>query len=71
MNPQISLKRNVSYEKKPDLESVDELSFNELSIDSLKLLINYNNLRLGMSLNDYVFDYEKSTRFYRLWITIC
>ena len=60
MNPQISLKRNVSYEKKPDLESVDELSFNELSIDSLKLLINYNNLRLGMSLNDYVFDYEKS-----------
>ena len=60
MNPQISLKRNVSYEQKPDLESVDELSFNELSIDSLKLLINYNNLRLGMSLNDYVFDYEKS-----------
>ena len=60
MNPQISLKRNISYEQKPDLESVDELSFNELSIDSLKLLINYNNLRLGMSLNDYVFDYEKS-----------
>jgi len=60
MNPQVSLKRNVSYEQKPDLESVDELSFNELSIDSLKLLINYNNLRLGMSLNDYVFDYEKS-----------
>jgi hypothetical protein len=60
MNPQISLERNISYEKKPDLKSVDELSFNELSIDSLKLLINYNNLRLGMSLNDYVFDYEKS-----------
>ena len=60
MNPQVSLKRNVSHEQKPDLESVDELSFNELSIDSLKLLINYNNLRLGMSLNDYVFDYEKS-----------
>ena len=60
MNPQISLKRNISYKQKPDLESVDELSFNELSIDSLKLLINYNNLRLGMSLNDYVFDYEKS-----------
>ena len=60
MNPQISLKRNISYEQKPDLESVDELSFNELSIDSLKLLSNFNNLRLGMSLNDYVFDYEKS-----------
>ena len=60
MNPQVSLKRNVSYEQKPDLESVDELSYNELSIDSLELLINYNNLRLGMSLNDYVFDYEKS-----------
>ena len=60
MNPQISLKRNISYEQKTDLESVDELSFNELSIDSLKLLINYNNLRLGMSLNDYVLDYEKS-----------
>ena len=60
MNPQVSLKRNFSYEQKPDLESVDELSYNELSIDSLELLINYNNLRLGMSLNDYVFDYEKS-----------
>ena len=27
---------------------------------NLKLVINYNKLRLGMSLNDYVFDYEKS-----------
>ena len=60
MNPQISLERNVSYEKKPDLESVDEPSFDKLSIDSLKLVFNNNMLRLGMSLNDYVFDYEKS-----------
>ena len=60
MSPQISLETNVPYEKKLDLDSVDEPSFNELNIDSLKLEINYNNLRLGMSLNDYVFDYEKS-----------
>tara|TARA_B100000161_G_scaffold170429_1_gene122162 strand:+ start:19695 stop:21947 length:2253 start_codon:yes stop_codon:yes gene_type:complete len=60
MNPQISLERNVSYGKKPDLDIVDESSFDELNIDSLKLVINYNKLRLGMSLNDYVFDYEKS-----------
>ena len=36
LNPedlQTSLKRNISYQQKPDLESVDELSFNELSID--------------------------------------
>lgn len=60
MNPQISLERNVSYEKKPVLESADEPSFDKLSIDSLKLVFNNNMLRLGMSLNDYVFDYEKS-----------
>tara|TARA_B100000242_G_C43054446_1_gene493105 strand:- start:698 stop:2950 length:2253 start_codon:yes stop_codon:yes gene_type:complete len=60
MNPQISLERNVSYGKKPDLDIVDESSFDELNNDSLKLVINYNKLRLGMSLNDYVFDYEKS-----------
>ncbi len=60
MNPQISLERNISFEKKSNLNSVDEPSFNELSIDSLKLVINYNKLRLGMSLNDYIFDYEKS-----------
>ena len=60
MNPQISLERNVSYEKKPVLESADEPSFDKLSIDSLKLVFNKNMLRLGMSLNDYVFDYEKS-----------
>ena len=60
MNPQISLERNVSYGKKPDLDIVDEPSFDELNIDSLRLVINYNKLRLGMSLNDYVFDYEKS-----------
>jgi len=60
MSPQISLETNVPYEKKLDLDSVDEPSFNELNIDSLRLVINYNNLRLGMSLNDYVFDYEKS-----------
>ncbi len=60
MNPQISLERNVSYEKKTDYESADESSFDELSIDSLKLVINYNKLKLGMSLKDYVFDYEKS-----------
>ena len=47
-------------EKKLDLNSVDEPSFDELNIDSLKLVINYNKFRLGMSLNDYVFDYEKS-----------
>ena len=46
--------------KKPNLDIVDESSFDELNIDSLKLVINYNKLRLGMSLNDYVFDYEKS-----------
>ena len=63
MNPQISLERNVSYEKKSDLNSVDAPSFNELNIDSLKLIINNNKLRLGMSLNDYVFDYEKSHEF--------
>lgn len=60
MNPQMSLERNVSYEKKPVLESADEPSFDKLSIDSLKLVFNNNMLRLGMSLNDYVFDYEKS-----------
>jgi predicted negative regulator of RcsB-dependent stress response len=60
MNPQISLERNVSYEKKIDYESADESSFDELSIDSLKFVINYNKLKLGMSLKDYVFDYEKS-----------
>jgi len=60
MNPQIGLERNVSYEKKIDYESADESSFDELSIDSLKLVINYNKLKLGMSLKDYVFDYEKS-----------
>ena len=60
MNPQISLERNVSFGKKPDLDIVNESSFDELSIDSLKLIINYNKLSLGMSLNDYVFDYEKS-----------
>ena len=60
MNPQISLERNVSYEKKPDLDIIDEPSFDELSVDSLKRVINYNKLRLGMSLSDYVFDYEKS-----------
>ena len=60
MNPQISLERNVSYEKKPVLESADEPSFDKLSIDSLKLVFNNNMLRLGMSLNDYVFDYQKS-----------
>ena len=60
MNPQISLERNVSYEKKPDLDIIDESSFDELSVDSLKRVINYNKLRLGMSLSDYVFDYEKS-----------
>ncbi|MEE2605004.1 MAG: hypothetical protein VYB19_02480 [Bacteroidota bacterium] len=60
MNPQISLKRNVSYEKKPEIDIVDEPSIDKLSVDSLKLVINYNKLRLGMSLNDYVFDYEKS-----------
>ena len=60
MNPQIGLETNVSYGKKPDLDIVDESSFNELNIDSLRLVINYNKLRLGMSLNDYVFDYEKS-----------
>lgn len=60
MNPQISLDRNVSYEQKPVLESADEPSFDKLSIDSLKLVFNNNKLRLGMSLNDYVFDYEKS-----------
>ena len=60
MNPQISLERNVSYEKKSVLESADEPSFDKLSIDSLKLVFNKNMLRLGMSLNDYVFDYEKS-----------
>ena len=60
MNPQISLERNVSYEKKSVLESADEPSFDKLSIDSLKLVFNNNMLRLGMSLNDYVFDYEKS-----------
>ena len=60
MNPQISLEKNVSYEKKPVLESADEPSFDKLSIDSLKLVFNNNMLRLGMSLNDYVFDYEKS-----------
>ena len=60
MNPQISLERNVSYEKKPVLISADEPSFDKLSIDSLKLVFNNNMLRLGMSLNDYVFDYEKS-----------
>ena len=63
MNPQISLERNVSYEKKSDLNSVDAPSFNELNIDSLKLILNNNKLRLGMSLNDYVFDYEKSHEF--------
>ena len=60
MNPQISLERNVSYEKKPDLDIINEPSFDELSVDSLKRVINYNKLRLGMSLSDYVFDYEKS-----------
>ena len=60
MNPQISLYRNVSYEQKPVLESADEPSFDKLSIDSLKLVFNNTKLRLGMSLNDYVFDYEKS-----------
>ena len=60
MNPQISLERNVSYEKKTDYQRADEDSFDELSIDSLKLIINYNKLKLGMSLKDYVFDYEKS-----------
>lgn len=60
MNPQISLERNVSYEKKTDYQRADEYSFDELSIDSLKLIINYNKLKLGMSLKDYVFDYEKS-----------
>ena len=60
MNPQISLEKNVSYEKKPDLDIIDESSFDELSVDSLKRVINYNKLRLGMSLNDFVFDYEKS-----------
>ena len=60
MNPRISLERNVSFEKKPVLESADDPFFNELSIDSLKLVFNNNMLRLGMSLNDYVFDYEKS-----------
>ena len=60
MNPQISLERNVSFGKKPYLDIVNESSFDELSIDSLKLIINYNKLSLGMSLNDYVFDYEKS-----------
>ena len=60
MNPQISLERNVSYEKKPVLESADEPSFDKLSIDSLKFVFNNNMFSLGMSLNDYVFDYEKS-----------
>jgi tetratricopeptide (TPR) repeat protein len=60
MNPQTSLEVNVRYEKKPELYSVDEPSFDELSVDSLKRVINFNNLRIGMSLNDYVFDYEKS-----------
>ena len=60
MNPQIGLETNVSYVKKSDLDIVDESSFNELNIDSLRLVINYNKLRLGISLNDYVFDYEKS-----------
>ena len=60
MNPQINLETNVPNEKKPDIDSVDEPSFEELNIDSLKLEINYNKLSLGMSLNDYVFDYEKS-----------
>lgn len=60
MNPQIGLETNVSYVEKPNLDIVDEPSFDELNIDSLKLVINYNKLRLGMSLNDYVFDYEKS-----------
>ncbi len=60
MNPQISLKTKILYEKKLDLDNVEEPSFNELSIDSLKLVINYNKLNLGMSLNDYIQDYEKS-----------
>ena len=60
MNPQISLKTKILYEKKLDLDNVEEPSFNELSVDSLKLVINYNKLNLGMSLNDYIQDYEKS-----------